>query len=160
MMTNRWLNIEDERVTAAELEAAVEAQVVARREALGELKVSFPAYGTAAVCPEMPADFPASMNLYHHLRLLNNNYNRAETEPELVESPTTQVPVLGSLWKQVRKHAHHLVLFYVNRWGSQQTEVNGYMTHTLNELTLLLEQQQRQIQALEAEVERLRERVN
>lgn len=150
------ITLHDDELTAEVLLTQMEQQLAARRTALGEVDIEFPQYGTAAVCPEMPPDLPFSMNLYHHLRLANKTYHRAETEPLLAESPAMRVPILGSMWKQIRQQAHQLVLFYVNRFVNQQTEVNGHMVHTLNELTLLVERQQRQIQRLEEKLKQLR----
>jgi ABC-type polysaccharide/polyol phosphate export permease len=80
------------------------------------------------------------------------------TEPILASSPATRIPVLGRLWQLIRGGAHTLVLFYVNRAVSHQTMTNNYLVSVLNRLTVVVEEQQRTIAKLQAEVAALRER--
>ena len=60
---------------------------------------------------------------------------QVDTDPLLVDSPSTQIPVIGRLWSSIRGAAHNLVLFYVNRSIAHQTNINSYMVSVLNRLT-------------------------
>lgn len=146
-----WLTLYDDQITAAELEAAVAERV--HQPPLNQRPPDFPTYGTAARVPALPADFSAALALYHHLRLANNLYAQAATEPLLADSAATQMPVVGRLWKLVRRQAHGLILFYVNRHVAHQTVVNSHLVHTLNEMTRLVAHQQAQIAALQTQLD-------
>jgi len=57
----------------------------------------------------------------------------------------------------VRAQFHQLVLFYVNRSVSDQSQLNINVVSVLNELTRVSQVQQEEIDALRAEVQRLKQ---
>ena len=79
----------------------------------------------------------------------------AETEPILVASPSTRIPILGPLWGTIRRAAHDLVLFYVNRNIAHNTTFHNHLINILNEQTRLLQQQQAEIERLQQKIEEL-----
>jgi hypothetical protein len=151
------IEIHDPEIDPQALMAEIRRRLRQRREELGYDRRVFPTFGATVPMPEPPADIKHAPNLYHHLRQANKLYGDAETTPVLAASPATRVPVLGPLWRLIRAQAHGLVLFYVNRAVAQQFSVNRYLVNVLNELTAASQEQQRTIERLESELERLRQ---
>ena len=156
-MTNQqpWLELHDEEITAVHLITTIKQRVQQRRAQLGEVKRTFPTFGFVAPMPQPPAKGDYSATLFHHLRQLNE-METAETKPILVNSPSTRIPILGSLWGTIRRAAHDLVLFYVNRTIAHNTTFHNHLINILNEQTRLLQQQQAEIEQLRLEVEKLK----
>lgn len=144
-----FLELNDPEVTAEALERAIAARL--RNCPPAEIP-DFPVYDLAPEPPAFPAGIPYRFGHYYHLQRANALYNQAETDPVLASSPATQLPLLGRLWQFIRAEAHQLVLFYVNRHIGQQTQVNRHLVQTLNELTRQVEEQQRTIQHLQAQL--------
>jgi hypothetical protein len=152
-----WIVIEDEELTAAALETAVENRVAQRRTALGQPpSLDLPMFGYTSPMPER---ITTSKTLYHHLRQLNE-MEPPDTTSILAPSSATKVPILGRLWATIREQAHQLVLFYVNRALAYETVINNHKLSTLNELARLTESQQAEIRRLQEEVEYLKELSN
>ncbi len=78
----------------------------------------------------------------------------ASVEPLLAPSPATRAPVVGGLWRKIRAEMHNLVLFYVNKSVREQSRTNANLVSTLNELTRVIQDQQAEIDALRAEIQR------
>lgn len=157
-LADNFLELHDEQVSAADLQAQVQARLAARRAAPGYAPQQFASYITNDTCPSPPDDLPYAFGLYHHLQRANDIYSQAETAPVLAPSPATRLPLLGRLWQLIRGETHNLILFYVNRSLAHQISVNRHLVQTLNELTRQNEAQQRAILALQAQVAALRER--
>jgi len=138
------------------LMAQIRERMRRRRRELGVDNRSFPSYDVTS-CPAEPDDLPYDANLYHHLRLANELYAEADTEPALPPSPLTRVPLFGRLWQRVRPSLHVLILFYVNRALAHQVTVNRHLVSVLNQLTVQVEAQQRTIVALQADIQALRQ---
>jgi len=138
------------------LMAQIRERMRQRRRELGVDNRSFPSYDVTS-CPAEPDDLPYDANLYHHLRLANELYAEADTEPALPPSPLTRVPLFGRLWQRVRPSLHVLILFYVNRALAHQVTVNRHLVSVLNQLTVQVEAQQRTIVALQADIQALRQ---
>ncbi len=143
-------------IDTAALMAQIRERMRQRRIELGVDNRAFPSYDVTN-CPAEPEDIPYDANLFHHLRLANELYAEADTEPALPPSALTRVPGFGRLWQRVRPSLHVLILFYVNRALAQQVTVNRHMVSVLNQLTEQAQAQQRAIAALQAEVQALRQ---
>ena len=65
------------------------------------------------------------------------------------------MPVLGKLWKMIRANAHQLSIFYANRAIQHQTNVNRELISVLNRLTVITQEQQREILKLQAQIDGL-----
>lgn len=154
---DNMIEIDDPEIDPAAIMTEIRRRIVARRRELGYDHRAFPSYGAANYQGE-PDDIPYDQDLHYFLRLVNASFAEAETEPMLADSPATRVPVLGRLWSMIRGGAHNLVLFYVNRMITHQTSVNGYLVSALNRLTVVVEEQQRTIQRLQAELDAARQR--
>lgn len=148
------IEIDDPEIDPGALMAEIRRRIQARRLEAGYDNRSFPAFGSAMVCPEPPEGQPYSPDLYHHLRQVNSLYSEVETTSILAPSPATRVPVLGRFWKLIREQAHGLVLFYVNRSVGHQVKVNRHLVSVLNQLTLENQELQRRMMALESEAKR------
>jgi hypothetical protein len=148
------IEIHDPEIDPQAIMAEIRRRIQERRLEAGYNNRSFPAFGSAMVCPEPPDGMPYSPDLYHHLRQVNTLYSEVETTPILAPSPATRVPVLGRFWKLIREQAHGLVLFYVNRSIGHQIKVNRHLVSILNQLTEENQSLQRRITDLEAEAKR------
>ncbi|MBP8000418.1 MAG: hypothetical protein KA314_18105 [Chloroflexi bacterium] len=150
---NDLIEIRDPEIDGEALMNEIRGRITRRRQELGYDNRRFPAFGTTDY-PGEPDDIPYDEFLHYHLRQVNRIYNQVETQPLLTDSPSTRIPVLGRIWRLIRGGAHNLVLFYVNRNITQQVNVNRHLISVINRLTAQLQEQQRQILALEEEVRR------
>lgn len=143
-----WITIDDPQVTAAALEARVEARLARHRAELGRVTRRFPSFQGGSL------DEGGEGNVAHGA--LQDVLRQLETAPPpatdaaLAPSPATRLPLLGRLWRLARRQAHELVLFYVNRHLAHQTRVNHLAARALRELGAQLAQQEARIEALEA----------
>ena len=158
-LPDHLFEIQDPEVNLEDIMAQIRQRLAKRRKEFGYDRRTFPTFGVAAF-PGAPDDLTYDPTLYHYLRLVNDSYSLIETAPNLAESPATRIPVLGRLWQLIRAHAHSLVLFYVNRNIAQQVNINRHMVSTLNRLTALSQEQQREIIRLKEEVAALRAKDN
>lgn len=150
-----WLEINDPEITAVELQAMVEQRLSLRQEEGGYTAVHFPEFGARRAMPVL-TDSRLSPDLFFHLGVLNQ-LELPESLPVLAASPATRIPILGSLWKMLRHHAHELVCFYVNRLADHTVMTQQEMISVLNELTRLSQAQQAEIEQLRLEVQALKE---
>jgi hypothetical protein len=147
--------INDPEIDVDRIMDEIRRRIQERRQTLGYDKRSFPIFGAAAY-PGEPGDIPYDPTLYYHLRIANETYAQVPTAPQLAPSPATRLPVVGRVWGRVRGLAHELVLFYVNRHVAHETNLDRQVISVLNRLAALTAQQQRQIEALQAEIKALR----
>jgi hypothetical protein len=159
-LSGGFIELHDTEVTVEQLLVAVRERLEKRRQMPGYSPASFPTYGAVSPHPEMPPTLPFRANLYHHLRQANRLYKQVETGPLLAPSTATQLPLMGRFWQLVREQAHSLVLFYVNRHVGAQINVNRHLAAALNEITVLCQEQQERIDALEEEVRVLQRQIN
>jgi hypothetical protein len=54
---------------------------------------------------------------------------------QLEESPYTRVPLLGLLWKRLRRGAHELVVYYLGQMADQQNQINQDSIRALDALS-------------------------
>lgn len=151
-----WIEIHDESITSEELAREIEARVARRRAELGPVKLIFPTFGHISTFPDPSPVDRLNSHLYYYLKRVNETPPPA-VAPVLAPSPATRMPVVGRLWRQIRGEVHNLVLFYVNRSVQEQNRLNIDLISTLNELTRVVQEQQAELEALRAEVRRLRE---
>ncbi len=149
------ISIDSNAADVTAIMADIRARITQRREENGYPNMIFPTYGDV-VYPEKPSDIDYDPNLYHHLGLANKLYNDVETEAAVLPSPATRIPILGSFWGQIRKHAHGLVLFYVNRFVDHEVEVDRQLVNVVNLLTIENQRQQREISILQDEMAELK----
>ena len=154
-MTQPWLELNDPETNTQDLMAEIETRVAQREAQYGRFQPHYPTFGHVTPMPT-PPDQQFAPNLYHHLRALNE-MEAPPTQPELVASPSTRVPILGRLWGLLRGQMHNLVLFYVNRNTAYNAQVNAHLINTLNDLTQLAQEQQQEIARLRADIAALRE---
>lgn len=150
------LEIRDPEIDPAAIMAAIRQRIAQRRATAGYSERALPTFGASSY-PGEPQDIPYDADLHHYLRLVNTSYAEVATEPLLASSPATRVPILGKLWQLIRGGAHNLVLFYVNRAVSHQTMTNSYLISVLNRLTVTVEEQQRTIAKLQAQLAALQQ---
>ena len=148
------LEIHDPEVDPQALMAEIRQRIQSRRAELGYEKRTFPTFGDAVPYPDPPNDLPYSADLYHHLRQANILYEEVETAPILAHSAALRVPVLGGLWKLIRRQAHNLVLFYVNRGLAHQVTVDRHQISVLNQLVVENEELKQKVTALQDQVEK------
>mgnify|MGYP007051595010 CR=1 FL=1 len=76
-----------------------------------------------------------------------------------LEVRPSRLPVIGKLVQSIKIALHHLVLFYVNRLGSQQAHINKMYGEQILELFKVMAQQQEQINSMGALINELLARV-
>ncbi|HQE92793.1 MAG TPA: hypothetical protein PLH19_08460 [Anaerolineae bacterium] len=148
------IEIHDPEIDPAQIMEQIRERIQQRREVLGYPSQTFPTFGATSF-PGEPRDEEYDSDLYYHLRHANEYYARLDVELLLAPSPHTRVPLLGSLWNRLRRDAHNLVLFYVNRLAQHQVTVNRHIVSVLNRMVVQIQEQQHQIRELQAEVRRL-----
>ncbi len=153
MTDSPWIVIHDEQITSEELVREVEQRVAQRRAELGVVAVVFPTFGYISSYPDVPLEKRVSPHLFYYLEQANK-MPPASVEPLLAPSPATRAPVVGGLWRKIRAEMHNLVLFYVNKSVREQNRINANLVSTLNELTRVIQDQQAEIDALRAEIQR------
>ena len=112
--------------------------------------------------PESLPDFALSepplvddSRLQYHLEQANALHEQVWVGLSLAPSAATQVPILGRLWASVRRQAHQLVLYYLEKAISRQLSVNKHVVGALNRLA----DSHQEILALRLEVNRLQQRI-
>jgi len=148
-----WIVIHDEQITSEDLVREIERRVTQRRAELGVVSVVFPTFGYISSYPDVPLEKRVSPHLFYYLEQANR-MPPASVEPLLAPSPATRAPVVGGLWRKIRAEMHNLVLFYVNKSVREQSRTNANLVSTLNELTRVIQDQQAEIDALRAEIQR------
>ncbi len=154
------IEIHDPEIDPAQIMEQIRERIRRRREELGYPSQAFPSFG-AAEYPGEPVGEEYDADLYYHLRRANEQYHRLEVDLLLSPSPFSSrlsaIPILGRWWERIRREAHQLVLFYLNRLAQQQVKVNRHLVSTLNRMAVQIQEQQRRIRSLEEELRRLRE---
>jgi hypothetical protein len=150
------MEIHDPEIDPARIMEEIRGRIQRRREELGYPRQIFPTFGAAAY-PGEPGGEDYDIELYFHLRRANETYHQIGVESLIVPSLWSSIPILGPLWDRIRREAHNLVLFYVNKLAQRQATVNRHLVSTLNRMVLQIQEQQRRIQAMEEELCRLRE---
>ena len=150
-----WIKINDSEISSEQLQTEISKRAIQRRAQLGRIDQHFPTFGNVSPCPDPPTDVSYSPNLYHHLQALNRSAP-PDTSPILASSISTRLPVIGRLWQTIRREAHNLVLFYVNKIAAHSSTETNHIVNILNELTQVTQEQQRTIIELRGEVKALK----
>jgi hypothetical protein len=153
-----WLEIDDPELDPAEIMEQIRSRIRHRREALGDPRDDFPTFGAAAYPGEPEGDF--DVDLYYHLRQANEAYPQVGVGSDLASSAMTRLPLIGRLWTRVRREAHNLVLFYLNKLAGQQAAVNRHLVSVLNRMAVHMEAQEMELKRLREEVDRLGDRAD
>jgi len=151
------LEIRDPALNSEEVMGKIRQRIEQRRNDLGYETRKFPRFKVGSYSA-VPDDLTISPELHHHLETANRIYNTPETQPLLLPSPSTKVPIVGSLWKRIRRSAHELVLFYVNRYVTHQISVNHHLVSVINQLVTQSQEQQNQIDTLQQKLDKLQVR--
>lgn len=152
--TGDLIEIRDPEIDAKVILKLVDERLQDRRAKHGYENRQFPAFSGAGLSPVVDG-IDLDPNLYHYLDLVNESYFDFETDPDLRMSPATRSPFLGGVWSLIRRQAHQLVLYYVNRSIQHQISVNRQLVSIVNLLTSSMEKQQREIEALRRELEEM-----
>lgn len=151
------IEIQDPEIDPSQIMEQIRQRMQRRREEMEYPNKEFPPFGAAAY-PGEPEAADYDNELYYHLRKANELYYQIGIEPTLAPSPVTQLPILGPLWRRIRQEAHNLVLFYVGKLARRQLAVNRHLVSTLNRMVAQFQEQQRLLDALRNEIERLSDR--
>lgn len=149
------IEIHDPEIDPVQIMEQIRERIRRRREELGYSRQVFPTFGAAAY-PREPEGEEYDPDLYYHLRQANEHYYQLGVELTFVPSPRTRIPLIGPLWDRIRREAHYLVLFYVNKLAQRQITINRHLVSTLNRMAVQIQEHQRQIKALQDELRKLR----
>ncbi len=87
-----------------------------------------------------------------HLQQVTLASQTLPTGPDLRDSPSQSIPILGPLLARMRRQAHELTLFYVNRAASHQISVNHELQGAVAELRKVVDTQEARIAELERQL--------
>ena len=132
------LEVHDEEVDPLKIMADIRAQISRRRGEAG-----YPSHDS---------------DLLQSLERVNEICEQTGVSLETADTPAMRIPLFGRLWATLRRQAHALVIFYVNRGAARQTEINRELVGIINRLAARSQVQERQLEALREEVARLRSR--
>jgi hypothetical protein len=114
-----------------------------------------PQYGVPTT-PDIDIDDAQWRMLSLRLKRLSD-INSPPISAVLGESPATQLPLIGALWKRLRKTAHSLPLFYVQVYARFTLPRKRLIAALLNQLTARILRQRAELAHLRAEAAALRE---
>jgi hypothetical protein len=146
-VNEKLIEIRDPEIDTQAVLEQVRQRIKKRRAQHGFEPQSFPSFGGSGM-PERLEESDLDPNLFHYLELVNKSYFDFATEPDLQLSPATRGRILGRIWSLIRRQAHQLVLFYVNRNIEHQVAVNRQLVSIVNLLARTLQEQQREISDL------------
>jgi hypothetical protein len=104
------------------------------------------------VFPGKPADIVYDVALYKQLELAAEKIPHFERDLLLHETGWSRLPLIGSLLQKVRQSLHSIALFYTNRALQHQQAVNQHLWEAVGRLTAVTQQQQRTIEAMQAQL--------
>ncbi len=145
-----WLKIADSHWDNNTLAAEIDKRTQRRNAQFGALTPAFPKMSNDGLHLP-PATKQIAPQLYQQLKALQER-EPVETDILLAESPATGIPIIGRLWRTLRRNLHELVLFYVNRLVRDQAQRETLMLNIVNELTRLTVQQEQEITRLREEL--------
>ncbi len=148
------IEIHDPEIDPAQIMEQIRDRVRQRRKESDYPRRMLPMFGAAAYPGEPEKGDP---ELYYHLRQANELYYQIGVEATLASSPATRLPILGPVWKLIRREAHNLVLFYLGKLTQQQVTVNRHLVSTLNRMVVQMQEQQAEIKTLRQELEQLQQ---
>jgi hypothetical protein len=149
------IEIRDPEIDAIAIQELVYERLRDRRSKEGYEQRQFPTFSSAGL--PLEKDGPGlDPSLRHYLDLVNESYFDFETQPDVQLSPATRGRFWGRIWSLIRRQAHQLVLFYVNRSIEHQVAVNRQLVSIVNLLTSTLQEQQHEIATLRRELEEMR----
>lgn len=151
----RWITIEDPKLSSEALAARVEAQLAQRRQQLGPVTQRFPDFQAQPSEVDVEDSGEALQEALRQLQTLPPPPTQAALAPSLV----TRLPLLGRLWRLIRGQTHELVLFYVNRQLAHQTKTNHLVFTALRAMRTQLAQQKAHRAALESRLTTLEARL-
>jgi polyhydroxyalkanoate synthesis regulator phasin len=105
----------------------------------------------AEVAPQEPLDWQIPADLSEAMR--------AEALQVKLDVRSTNAPVIGALMRRVRTTLHNLASFYVYKLAGKQVSVNATFGDWIVRLIQTYKHQQKQIDALNEEVDSLRSRL-
>lgn len=152
-MSELWLEVHDPEVGSETLVSLIAQKTAAREAAIGPLVLpNFAGFGVVRPgLGEGQGENGRFSTLLYHLTHLNTLPD-PEMTPLLASSPATRLPIVGTLWAFIRQQAHGLVLFYVNRFATYDSQRQTHLLNTLNLLTELVQAQQAQIDQLQQQL--------
>ncbi len=135
----------------------IEERIAVHRQSAGAKSDNLP-QNPHVVYPGLPADIPYDLSLYQYLQQATALYPVVPRNMVLAHSSLDNVPILGHVWRSVRRQLHNIALFYINRALDHQVQINLNLAEAMVRLTILTQQQQRQIKALQQQAAHLQER--
>ncbi len=89
---------------------------------------------------DLPSPLPSggtlSPDVYEELYQANQVYDKLYVAPYLTP---VRMPLVGALWQRLRRALHQIAVFYVNRLGEAQIQLNTHIVRVLNEVVRYLD---------------------
>lgn len=146
-------DINVDEIMAQVREKVRQSRQAAQAEGLESRSFVFDDYPNEAISDTYDAD------LYAHLRQVNQPHQILGVRRVMRSSVLSRWPIFGSIWQQIQRQVHDLVIFYANALAG---EVVGYQRHVagvLNRLVGWSQAKDNEIALLQQEIQRLKERI-
>jgi hypothetical protein len=127
----------------------IDQRIAAQRQQAPFLQNGLPFF-PELVYPGKPADISYDLKLYGLLAEVANHYPTFERDLNITPSALDKIPLIGRLWHAVRRQLHEIALFYTRRVSTHQAQTNYMLLQVVERLTVLSQQQQREISTLQA----------
>lgn len=123
------IEVQDSQVDIGSLVAHVQSNLEQRQKQADERGLDFTAISQGL--PSLPADHVLSAATYYNLLKAEISQERVGVSPEY---RPVSIPIVGRLWHKIRRQAHGLVMFYVNKAAARQMIFDHHMLMTLRTL--------------------------
>ena len=109
--------------------------------------------------PEEPISDEYDPALYAHLRQINQPHQILGVRRIMRPSFLTKLPIAGSIWQQIQRQGHDLVIFYVNALATEIVDFQQHVAGVLNQLVNGSQAKDAEIASLKEEIKALKERL-
>ena len=110
--------------------------------------------------PEEPTSGKYDVDLYVHLRQVNQPHKIMGLRQIARSSILTKLPIISPIWRRIQYESHGLVIFYVNALASEVIAFQRHVAGVLNHLVAWSQAKDNEVMLLRAEVKALQERVD
>lgn len=109
--------------------------------------------------PQEPTSGDYDPALYAHLRQVNQPHQILGVRRIMRPSFLTKLPIAGSIWQQIQRQGHDLVIFYVNALATEMVDFQQHVAGVLNQLVNGSQAKDTEIALLKEEIKALKERL-
>ena len=109
--------------------------------------------------PKEPISGEYNIDLYDHLRQVNQPHKILGVQRVLRSSPLDNLPIVGPLWRKVQYEGHNLAIYYVNALGHEIVTFQKHVAGVFNQMVRWSQTKDDEIRLLQEEIRTLKERI-